>query len=605
MAVLQLPIPTQPPADAASSAGVNNASDSPHQRRTPSPIRSFGSNTNFSTTPVTSNLAAFHGHSSVTNNGSASGANFVQTIGVGGFPAANNNMFGQLPFSTPAQQQQRPASFLQMQPPQQNMALGPGMQNQYNAVGNLNPQWNMSMMQGLKLQSAQPPNNLLGPVTVGGGAGLVGSGRSTNAPIANMSRGGDVGAFGNMNRMVTNTSTVGGTSATSNTAAAGRGDAGPFGNRSSYANRGQRPPLLPMTSSSSTVSIGRNMKDQQRGTTPTIGMQSTTTNNGMAGLPTGPNEDDFGEGLDGYTTGAPEVALTTGLVSLSVHEALTFDGVEIALHPDVFASSNGKKTLDGKRDDGANANRRLRPGDLVEIQVWAARPGMAAETSSQSSSVTKPPMKSGTLPSLHSRNISLATVTSSISNTSFMNTPRPLNTNVITTSHAPPLPKVVGGDGMSASFGDSPSNASLFGENLVGSHSEDVGDPTGVLHGENLLEMPNIEQAPVGNNISSVLSGAASNLFRKMSAPSVDAGPPPHGGNTSDENSTIQTHSRDNSLLTNSTLGALHSRDSSLVTATASWMNSLNTSNSKEETSPSTAFMEPVSEGLPQQSSSR
>ena len=34
-------------------------------------------------------------------------------------------------------------------------------------------------------------------------------------------------------------------------------------------------------------------------------------------------------------------SMTSGLLTLSVHEALTFDGVEIALHPDLFSGTTG------------------------------------------------------------------------------------------------------------------------------------------------------------------------------------------------------------------------------------------------------------------------
>lgn len=117
---------------------------------------------------------------------------------------------------------------------------------------------------------------------------------------------------------------------------------------------------------------------------------------------------------------------TTGLVSLSIHEALTFEGVEIALNPDLFndpspsrsggrpmgnssiASSAKQKPhhqrinsasdsilaavpsidADSKTDDGklaignsasfstANSvsNRRLEVGDMIDIRVWDPLP---------------------------------------------------------------------------------------------------------------------------------------------------------------------------------------------------------------------------------------
>lgn len=102
------------------------------------------------------------------------------------------------------------------------------------------------------------------------------------------------------------------------------------------------------------------------------------------------------------------VEMTTGLLSLSVHEPLTFNGTEIALHPDLFANyfsfqqqqpglecaplfSSAKSSIDSAvfptpnvasdidYADGAStqtgeAQRKrkcmLEPGDLIEIRVW-------------------------------------------------------------------------------------------------------------------------------------------------------------------------------------------------------------------------------------------
>jgi hypothetical protein len=116
---------------------------------------------------------------------------------------------------------------------------------------------------------------------------------------------------------------------------------------------------------------------------------------------------------------------TTGLVSLSVHEALTFDGVEIALHPDLFSDPNhprqgvvgrpignasigssviqnplhrrtGSDSLvavpsdDNKTDSDVKPpivnsasfsttnsfpSKRLEVGDMIEIRVWDQLPG--------------------------------------------------------------------------------------------------------------------------------------------------------------------------------------------------------------------------------------
>ena len=105
----------------------------------------------------------------------------------------------------------------------------------------------------------------------------------------------------------------------------------------------------------------------------------------------------------------PFVEMTTGLLSLSVHEPLTFSGTKIALHPDLFANfihcqqqqqpgleRTGVKGLqmdsavppspsivtatteveynDGTTPPSSEALRKrscmLEPGDLIEIRVW-------------------------------------------------------------------------------------------------------------------------------------------------------------------------------------------------------------------------------------------
>ena len=116
---------------------------------------------------------------------------------------------------------------------------------------------------------------------------------------------------------------------------------------------------------------------------------------------------------------------TTGLVSLSIHEALTFEGVEIALNPDLFNDTQRQNVVgrplgnssitsstiqkpqhhrtnsdslvadfpsdDSKLDDGkppilnsssfstapSLSNRRLEVGDMIEIRVWDPLPGSA------------------------------------------------------------------------------------------------------------------------------------------------------------------------------------------------------------------------------------
>jgi hypothetical protein len=113
-----------------------------------------------------------------------------------------------------------------------------------------------------------------------------------------------------------------------------------------------------------------------------------------------------------------EVALTTDLITLSVHDALTFDGVELALHPDLFENHGNAGIGDngGMIEGSASSNNsRIRPGDLVEIRVWCIRPGMEAEASHAAKSVS---MSSGAIKPVtrssprHSRNASLATMSS-------------------------------------------------------------------------------------------------------------------------------------------------------------------------------------------------
>ena len=126
-----------------------------------------------------------------------------------------------------------------------------------------------------------------------------------------------------------------------------------------------------------------------------------------------------------YSIGALVRGMLTGLVSLSIHEALTFDGVEIALNPDLFsdpspsrqnvvgrplgnasiASSAKQNPLhrrtnsdslvavpsdDTKTDDDVKPpivnsasfsttnsipSKRLEVGDMIEVRVWDQLPG--------------------------------------------------------------------------------------------------------------------------------------------------------------------------------------------------------------------------------------
>ena len=145
--------------------------------------------------------------------------------------------------------------------------------------------------------------------------------------------------------------------------------------------------------------------------------------------------------------------LTTGLLSLSVHEALTFDGTEIVLHPDLFvdprristgvsgspvitAPAGGQGILPLHRsassdnslphhaphldikssypDDvkqgstypsGANIRRRIEKGNMLEIRVWDALPGAKRSMSPPSSARrTLPPTPGLAMPSESSSN---------------------------------------------------------------------------------------------------------------------------------------------------------------------------------------------------------
>jgi len=340
-----------------------------------------------------------------------------------------------------------------------------------------------------------------------------------------------------------------------------------------------RPPLPPMSS----FSLDQQQQLLRRSTTPMRGSLS-----GKPPLPVqnGHYEEyqhHHGSGVDYYATSsaneAPsfmtaarvppvEVALTTDLLTLSVHDALTFDGVELALHPDLFGShgssssgkTSSKMTVDGKKEDGGmkenvlHNQHLLRPGDLVEIRVWCVRPGMATQASGASKSVSsvlksKPGTTTTVRPtSLHSRNISLATMTSVVTNMS-----------VLTVSPQ--------------TGGESPGSVSTTEVNnkLVGEH---------LIFGDQMLESPTTrkEQAApavfTSSNLSSVFPGAASSLIRKITAP------------PSTDNSSLLSHSRDNSVATNNstTTGVgIHSRDSSVVTSSSSWMHSLFTSSTSRE----------------------
>ncbi|KAL7553350.1 hypothetical protein ACHAWF_016631 [Thalassiosira exigua] len=464
-----------------------------------------------------------------------------------------------------------------------------------------------------------PSANLLGTVTVGGMAAA-----NASAGVgAGAGRGDGAVPYGHRANSLGTMVAANGL-AVANAGVNVGGDGRSFANRMRMGRPPPRPPLLPIPSGSTlsgripvyppgeaaskehpySQQGARGMQPMQSAGQAGLGAGSVLNpgtimdfeeyHHGHDGLVSGV---DFGADAASFGSGITEVPLTSGLLTLSVHEALTFDGVELALHPDVFAKASGTKSSGGNGSEGKEEgkkspanDRRLRPGDLVEIRVWTARPGTAAEAV-RGGSTTK---IKGIRTSRHSRHPSLATVSSSISNTSFLATPRSISTKgSMMTTQPPPLVNVVEG----SPYGSSPCSmaSGLYGESFIGSSS-------GELRGEHLLETPK-DRAPgtAAPNVSSVIASAASSLFRKASVPSTDA-IPSHVRTTEDDNS-APCHRKESSLGTVSTIEGLHSRDSSLVNNT-NWINALHTSASREEMSqisPPTATspMQPVSEGRP------
>lgn len=304
------------------------------------------------------------------------------------------------------------------------------------------------------------------------------------------------------------------------------------------------------------------------------------------------------DGKDSSETANDEqVAFTTELLTLSVHEALTFEGVELALHPDLFH----------QRKDKEGSAIGIQPGDLVEIRVWSPRPGIT--TTPKSATKSKPKVIAGAKPSLHSRNTSLASsINSSLLATA--SSPSVHNANISPNTAIPDQTQV-------------PSD-------IVGKNSN-LESP-GLLVGEQFLETPPTQGNHASTpSTSSLLAGAASSLFRNTNppadshtpssvlvpgVPSVPSLVPSQKTSVSSE-STIASHSRDNSFTTMSTLAGVHSRDSSLLVGMHSRDSSLlqtssNLSNNSSPTkdSPLTSpqansagaslATEAVNEGLPQ-----
>lgn len=293
----------------------------------------------------------------------------------------------------------------------------------------------------------------------------------------------------------------------------------------------------------------------------------------------------------------PEAPLTTGLVSLSIHEALTFDGVELALHPDVFVSVPSTTKPDaGIHDDVTKSPgtseqmqtkqyNRIRPGDLVEIRVWTLRPGAKVDSNTNtSSSNTSSALKANSTitggSNYHSRNPSLITLSSILSpggvqgvhasrgsgmyvgNTPLLNTPLSLtspgdNVSNVTTSIPPPLPSVIGGNG--------PSPTARSGASFQCAEIEDRRSSNNLseLQGENIIGNSRQNEQVLKNTPStSNLSSMASTLLTGVTiADSLVPSVPLLSQNNMPSFSTVETdslqaHSRDSSLITNSS--AMH-----------------------------------------------
>jgi Vacuolar membrane-associated protein Iml1 len=148
--------------------------------------------------------------------------------------------------------------------------------------------------------------------------------------------------------------------------------------------------------------------------------------------------------------------VTTGLVSLNVHEALSFDGTPICLHPDLFstvgdlpsyhsgtttvvAANRGKdsrlplnSTMSSEDTAGriystlSDNNKGLQVGDMLEIRVWDPLPKTHAASSLNASSI----MRQRAAPQMNHSNSSASQPTSvASSSSSVMETPSALNAN--------------------------------------------------------------------------------------------------------------------------------------------------------------------------------
>ena len=564
MGVLQLP-PRSSPSEAKSVPSANDQESGSHGGGS-SVASSLAAKTALSTTPVTSNIVV--DRTVLANN-------------------ANTNAAVVPSFSSPFLRPQR----------QLNMAGGAVGGNHVfpsNLIMNPQPPLLSRMMggsditvQGGRLSNAQPTNNLLGKVTLGVRQGSSG---------------------------------IGGPDAFRSTALQGsRGSrsAGSVGRGPGY--KSSMPPLGPAKPNG----VMRNdaKGDQQAKTYQQFGPQHHMFANNIGPLMGGmsatsrnvetPRIGDQAEQTDSHETNAlPQLpivqeTITTGLVSISVHDTLTFDA-ELALHPELFKHTSG----------GA-----LCAGDLVEIRVWNRRPG--ATSSGQSNLSNKRDLlpssqsRSGARLMLHSRNPSAV---SSISNVSLMNTPRVsanARSNNLATPNQPPLPTHVGGDRLSSMNGPRESPASegeLFGETLLDlvSPSSDLKIGSGMLHGDHLLDSSAKGHArtPSITNLSTILDSTS--LLRSLNQGSMSETNDSdertdNKASNGDNNAGLPSHSRDSSLVTNSTATASLGRDDgSVIPTSASWIKALQSSTSlvNDDSSPLTRdgtmiSVDPVIEDLP------
>ena len=106
--------------------------------------------------------------------------------------------------------------------------------------------------------------------------------------------------------------------------------------------------------------------------------------------------------------------LTTGLLSLNVHDSLTFDGTELCLNPDLFqitehaasqktnnTSGIGASSI-GSGNSGGTSNissTGLSVGDMVELRIWDPLPKEASRGDSPASSTRKRFQQAPILPS--------------------------------------------------------------------------------------------------------------------------------------------------------------------------------------------------------------